>query len=358
MSSRNQEQPKHIVICGAGVIGASIAYYLSLRGARVTIVEEGEVAGAASGYAGGFLAYDWCDHTALQQLARTSFDLHAELAKELGHLYDYRRMMTYSVSRYSNADKPSSTIPWLNNEYQSNGLLGDKTTTAQVHPKKFTETLVAEAVAKEARLVKGKVESIVSKKGKVHAVQVEGSPMECDAAVVAMGPWSSQTLLGLPLPKVYGLKGHSVVIKSNKPLPAHALFIDDPVLDGPELVTRPDGEVYLSGISEQLEVPPSASEVTARKDAIIGLSSLARSLSSNFNDNKISPARACFRPVYRDGAPKIGPVPQIKGAYLACGHSCWGILNAPGTGLALSELILDHASKVVDLSPFKPQSVF
>ena len=46
----------HVVVCGAGVIGTSIAYFLALRGADVTVVERASVACAASGKSGGFLA--------------------------------------------------------------------------------------------------------------------------------------------------------------------------------------------------------------------------------------------------------------------------------------------------------------
>ena len=52
--------PKRIVICGGGAIGASIAYFISLRGALPIVIERYEVGGAASGKSGGFLALDWC----------------------------------------------------------------------------------------------------------------------------------------------------------------------------------------------------------------------------------------------------------------------------------------------------------
>jgi len=54
-----------VVICGAGVIGAAVAYYLSLRGVAATVVERCGVACAASGKSGGFLALDWCEGSPL-----------------------------------------------------------------------------------------------------------------------------------------------------------------------------------------------------------------------------------------------------------------------------------------------------
>ena len=31
--------PRHVVVCGAGVMGASVGYFLALRGVAVTLVE-------------------------------------------------------------------------------------------------------------------------------------------------------------------------------------------------------------------------------------------------------------------------------------------------------------------------------
>ena len=70
----------HVLICGGGVIGCSIAYFLSRRGVKATVIEGTGLACAASGKSGGFLARDWCDGSPLSALARRSFDLHARLA--------------------------------------------------------------------------------------------------------------------------------------------------------------------------------------------------------------------------------------------------------------------------------------
>src|SRR6186997_1457252 len=81
-----------VVICGGGVVGACTAYFLSRRGIDVIVVERTDVAAAASGKAGGFLALDWCDGTPLDALARRSFALHAELAARFDGAWGYRRL--------------------------------------------------------------------------------------------------------------------------------------------------------------------------------------------------------------------------------------------------------------------------
>jgi len=47
-------------------------------------------------------------------------------------------------------------------------------------------------------------------------------------------------------------------------------------------------------------------------------------------------------------------VPRSEGIYVATGHNVWGILNAPATGEALSELIADGVARSTDLAPFDP----
>jgi glycine/D-amino acid oxidase-like deaminating enzyme len=69
---------------------------------------------------------------------------------------------------------------------------------------------------------------------------------------------------------------------------------------------------------------------------------------------KVLARQACYRPITRDGLPLIGRVPGVEGAYVATGHSVWGILNAPATGEAMAELIVDGVAHTLDLSPFNP----
>ena len=75
---------QHIVIVGGGIIGSSIAYFLSRQATcpKVTLLESSKaVAPGASGKAGGFLALDW-HGTSTASLAALSFKLHRKLAKE------------------------------------------------------------------------------------------------------------------------------------------------------------------------------------------------------------------------------------------------------------------------------------
>src|SRR5215510_6569430 len=151
-----------VVICGAGVIGAAVAYYLSLRGVAATVIERCGVACAASGKAGGFLALDWCDHSPLAPLARKSFQLHAGLAQTLEVDYGYRRLTTLAVAAGAHDLKGSHKVPeelaWLDSQGIPYAVLGTPATTAQVHPARFTQTLLQAALARGSQLQIGCVD--------------------------------------------------------------------------------------------------------------------------------------------------------------------------------------------------------
>ena len=353
--------PRHVVVCGAGVVGAATTYFLARRGVAVTVVERTGVACAASGKSGGFLALDWCDGSPLEALARASFALHAELAGQLGTDHGYRRMDTFMVAareRGAVAGGHRVAAPaWLDGAGAVTAALGSPETTAQVHPARFTTALIDAARARGATLRLGAVEDVVERDGAARGVRVDGQALEADAVVLAMGPWTSQ-VAGARLPRVTGLKGYSVTLAAPD-VPAHALFVDYRAADGrrfePEIFPRPDGEVYVCGMADPAALPASPEAVTVDDAACAALARAAGRLSSALAAAPIARRAACYRPVTDDGLPLIGRVPGLTGAYVATGHGPWGMLNAPATGLALAELVVDGAPALVDLTPFDPR---
>ena len=354
-----------VVICGGGVIGACTAYYLALRQVEVIVVERTGVACAASGKSGGFLALDWCDGTALGRLARRSFALHAELAAELdGSRWGYRRLDTWSVlagaRRGAGGGRAVSGPAWLGESALVQGQLGTPATTAQVHPARFTEAMLQAATAMGAQLRLGCVTDIDLDAGRTRAlgVEVDGVVLEADAIVIAMGPWSMAACKWLPLPAVYGLKGNSVVYQSADTISADALFAELTTGDGaahtPEVFPRADGTTYVCGLSSQQTLPDNPADVAPDPGAQEALQAMTRAFAPGLADTPILATQACYRPVTQDGLPLLGPVPGVGNAYVATGHSVWGILNAPASGEAIAELIVDGSTCHVDLRRFDP----
>src|ERR1700732_3479582 len=137
---------KRIVICGGGAIGAAIAYFTSRRGARPIVIERHEVAGAASGESGGFLALDWCSGSPLDRLAAGSFELQFERFSELADPWGDRRLTTYSgYAAKDDAARGPPARPWLAGGVTIPARLGAPESTAVVDPRAFTTGLMRAA---------------------------------------------------------------------------------------------------------------------------------------------------------------------------------------------------------------------
>ena len=83
-------------------------------------------------------------------------------------------------------------------------------------------------------------------------------------------------------------------------------------------------------------------------------------VSPNLRRGQILKRQACYLPVLdvpSSSGPLIGET-NVSNLYLASGHSCWGINNAPGTGKIMSELLLEGDVKCADISSLDPSLYF
>ncbi|PSC72675.1 oxidoreductase TDA3 [Micractinium conductrix] len=388
-----------VLVVGGGLIGAATAFYLSKKGAKPIVLEAVSPACSASGKAGGFLALDWCDSQATGPLARRSFALHEQLAKELGTDCGYRRVRTHSISVKPGATgahaaggasavrRPPSLPGWVDTENIGQAsVIGTEETTAQVHPELLTKALLAAAEAAGGSLqlaaavglrLAGEDDSGGGgggggAEGQRHVAEVrvrdrasgEEREVAADAVVFCMGAWSAQLRSWLPQLgglEVSGLKVHSIVLADppHRPTTADALFLAYRGSDGkslePEVYPRPNGQVYVCDVSEDdVAVPATAADVLPRPDAIATLQGVAASVSKDLGAAELLQGQACLLPCTADGLPVIGRVPGLANAYVATGHSCWGILQAPATGEAVAELVVDGAARSTNLRAFDP----
>lgn len=378
MSVTTPKQPR-VVISGAGIIGASTAYYLSLRGVKPIVLDACTPACSASGKAGGFLALDWCEGSTVDSLARKSFALHAELAQKFD--CGYRKMRAHSAllededlkKKPVGGRRGSTTVPSCFNEMRLRRceVIGSEDTVAQVHPKLLTEALL-EYVVEHGGVVRSHTKAakltMDDATGRVTGLLVQHESqelelIEADVVVFAMGAWTTESLKYIlpekyphTLPTVEGLKVHSIVLEdAESHMTPDALFLSHGSKE-PEVYPRPDKTVYICGVQSDEPLPTLASMVEPEGEAIEYLQGVACSISDGM-PGAILQEQACYLPCSSTNKPVIGELPDISGAFVAAGHSCWGILMGPATGLGLAERILTcENSFSVNLDPFTPCS--
>lgn len=226
------------------------------------------------------------------------------------------------------------------------------------------------AESQGAKLVKGCVGGIETEAEAdglraIRAVVVDGTPIPCDGVAFTMGPWTSlaEEWLGIPIP-ITGIKSTSIVFRSSKDVEPYALFCDEDDRFGThlEVYPRSSGEIYLCGVGGSEHVSPERlrageyppHDVHADLGRVKAAAESFSTISKKLGKTEPDEAQACMRPCPPDAIPLMGKVSGVKGAYISAGHNCWGILWAPVSGKAMSELIFHGSAECVDLGAFSP----
>ena len=307
---------------------------------------------------------------------------------------------------WAGEQRSSSVLPndldWFKaRSVQSYEELADTTSTAQVHPSQFTVAVANLAERAGARIIFGTVEHIncTDKEGAPEStvpitschdwsqkkiVSVEYTDkvtskkhnFPATTVVLAAGPWTSTLLPNLHMSP---LRAHSISIKVSRPISAYCLFTQITMKNAPELgmngllstsssvktispeiYSRPDNEIYICGQGD-VNVPlPSPTEVVAvSEQRCQDIVAAAASISDEIARGQVTGRRACYLPVVDSSLSKNPLIGQtgLEGLLLATGHSCWGILHAPATGKAISELIFDGEVSCMQPGNLDPRTI-
>ena len=117
---------------------------------------------------------------------------------------------------------------------------------------------------------------------------------------------------------------------------------------------RPDGTVYVCGEGDHEPLPKDPKDVQFAEEKCKKLKENLEAACPSTRGSEVLKEQACYLPCTSNGSPLIGAIEGYEGAFIATGHSCWGILNGPVTGKAMAELIWKGQAECVDLAPFKP----
>jgi glycine/D-amino acid oxidase-like deaminating enzyme len=186
----------------------------------------------------------------------------------------------------------------------------------------------------------------------VGVIDGSGRTHEADTVCIVTGPWTDELLA--PLGIRIGIKNERAQIAFFKRPPhlKHRIYID--TIAGSYF--RPHGnDLTLVGLGGwKPEARPDPDNFRERNDDdFIGAvrERLARRIPA-MRDAPYSHGHAGIYDVSPDGRAVMGAAPNVAGLFVAAGFSGTGFKTAPAVGASMAELILDGASKTVDLTPF------
>ncbi|MSP83127.1 MAG: FAD-binding oxidoreductase [Alphaproteobacteria bacterium] len=213
-----------VVVVGGGIVGAATAYYLAKAGAKVTLVEKGEIAGEQSSRNWGFVRQQGRDPFEVP-LAIESVRMWEGLEAELGADLEWRQGGGLAVA--GTEAGMAAYERWLDvaRQYQMpTRLIGNREvrdlmrgaegswpgamytpTDGQAEPAKVAPAFAAAARARGATITTGcAVDAIQTAGGAVTGVATERGEIRARTVVCAAGAWSSRLLggVGVAMPQL------------------------------------------------------------------------------------------------------------------------------------------------------------
>ncbi len=352
---------QQILIIGAGLIGAALAYRLSQAGAGVTVVEaQAQPAAQASGHSFGWINASYYLTAAHHHLRVAGMAAHRRLAQDLGaDLWDWQGCLW--VEGAATLDQMATDLAEFGYDYQD--LTHDRVAAlapalahpppralyfpqeGAVDPAALTRALLTNAMKAGAKvLFNTPVLGLIQRGNGVSGVRLAAQEIAADQVIVAAGTGAAALLagMGLHLPMLR----RPGVILATQPVPQRLAPIL--ALNGQEVRQDRQGRFWMPVAPHH----PSDATETLTADPQASVDAAMAALNALFQGPPILRAAhwaAAYRPVPGDGLPAIGPV--APGLWLAVLHS--GVTLGPLVADLLTADVLG-APAAPDLSPFRP----
>jgi glycine/D-amino acid oxidase-like deaminating enzyme len=329
-----------VVVVGAGICGASAAYFLQERGHDVLLLDRGRVSGGSTGLGEGNVLVSDKHPGPERDLAL----LGRELWLDLGERFPAARVTRKGALVLDHPDGTEAgdlepaLAPGVRALYEERDL--------QVDPAGLTRAFAAAVPTRDG------VDVVAAERGVVTLAGDER--IGCEHVVVATGAWAGE-LTGLP---VEPRKGQLAALAAPPGFIRHKLF----ELGYLDAAAGRDAELVVAAVIEQTldrdEVLIGSSRERVGFDAAVSeditraMVERAARYVPGVSGLPVRRAWSGFRPWLPDGLPAIGEM--SNGVWATTGHEGSGVGLGPISGLLLAEAISGDTPRA-DLTPFDPR---
>ncbi|MDY9922190.1 MAG: FAD-dependent oxidoreductase [Synergistota bacterium] len=386
--SRNAE----VVIIGGGIIGASIAYFLTKAGKEVIVVERDIAAKGSSGACDGTLFIQSKPSGPKMEMAIRSVDLYADLAKQIKYEFgfvqqggmilieteDEYKIISRILEEQRALGAPITMISGDEARKKQPGLSHCVLAAthcpkdAHINPMKATLAFLNEAMDMGCSFLKHtSVTGIDLKNNAVSKVHTTAGTISTACVINAAGAWASEIskMVGLDTP-VIPRKGEILISEQIDPY-LKGIFLEAryiAIKHDPSIAEKSNDFAFQKGIGMVMEQTSEGNILLGSSREFVGfdrstneliVEAIAKRALHFFPALKnVSMIRsfAGLRPYTPDGLPYLGPVNGVEGFIMAAGHEGDGIALAPETGRQLAELIVNGEGE--SLKAYSPNRLF
>jgi len=367
-----------VAVIGGGIVGASAAYQLARRGAKVTLIDRADAGQATLAGAGILPALDHFSGSdgmlPLLRGARAHLpELVHALADEGQGDAGYAVVGALHVATTEDENAGLGELARAAVELREAGLghIGDVTQlganeaarlfpllgpcvlgavhcsgAARVDGRRLLAALRGAFCERGGRWRRGHAE-LVFGKGRVTHVAVDAERLAVDAVIVAAGAWSADVAARL---------GVRLDVRAQK---GQLVHLDVGVIGTEQWpIVMGSGLNYLVSFADQRVVAgatrehqPAQLDARVTAGAVRGVLGAALELAPGLASAALLEVRTGFRPVSADGRPILGVCPSCENLYFATGHGGYGLEVGPYSGDLLADLVVGAPLRL-DLTPF------
>jgi len=363
-----------IVILGAGVMGASIAFHLARRNAgKIVVVDKGHVAQGGSGRSSALIRmhYSYPPEVQLAVVSLRMFERWQDIVGEPG---DFRKTGFVRIVHPGESEHLKQNVA-MQRELGVNAQLICRDELKELEPDWAVDEVelaayepdsgygdgagVANGFLARARdlgvVYQSKTQSaLLIEKEKAQGISTEHGEIYAPVVIAATGPWTRPLFqsagIDLPIETEY----HQVAILKNAPgMKGGGCACIDSVT---ATYFRSDAhDKFLIGdFYGQRGVDPDNFPQRASDERLEEIIEPASRRLPKLEDAEVMRGVTGVYDMTPDSRPLLGEIPGVDGLYVCAGFSGMGFKISPAIGLVMSELILDGGGKTVDISSFSP----
>jgi sarcosine oxidase, subunit beta len=365
-----------VVILGAGVMGASIAFQLGKRKAgKIVVIERDHVGRGGSGRSSALVRMHY-SYPPEVQMALISLHMFENWQAVVGEPGDFRKTGFVRIVHPSESARLRANVE-MQKKLGVNVVLIDRQGLRELAPDWVVDEVeiaayepdsgysdgagVANDFLTRARdtggttyLPKTEAISLVVEAGRVRGVVTDRGRIAAPLVVSALGPWSNplfeQVGQALPIEPEY----HQVAILKNAPgMKGGGCACIDSVT---ATYFRSDGhDKFLIGdFYGSRKVNPDNFPQRASDDSLEEIIERTSRRIPKVENAEVMRGLTGIYDMTPDARPLLGEIPGISGLYVCAGFSGMGFKISPAIGIVMSELLLDGHSKSVDITSFRP----
>jgi sarcosine oxidase subunit beta len=364
-----------IVILGAGVMGASIAFHLAQRKAgKIVVIDKGHVGQGGSGRSSALVRMHY-SYPPEVRLALVSLQMFQNWRDVVGTEGDFRKTGFVRIVHPGEGDCLKLNID-MQRKLGVNVNLIDRHELKELEPDWQVDEVelaayepdsgygdgagVANDFLTRARelgvtyLSKTQAVEFLIEDGRVRGVRTDQGEIAAPIVVAATGPWTRPLFqkvgIDLPIENEY----HQVAILKNAPdmRGGGCACIDS--VSATYFRSDAHDKFLIGDFYGQRPVDPDNFPQRASDDGLEEIIERASHRIPKLENAEVMRGVTGVYDMTPDSRPLLGEVSGVTGLHICAGFSGMGFKISPAIGLAMSELLLDGRGKTVDISSFCP----